>query len=584
MLIWDRWIIDKEEILISFNILEKNIVAFVPVYQENKQEIMQVLSSFQNLRPTLPIHVVIIVDGVGSSVKYLEELLNIPQNAVYFQEKSFNYINGKLVHFNFTLLIKQQHAGKRDSIGLFLDLLTDNIENDLNQLKQKYPNESNIENILKKHELSIFMVDCDTHFEKDAIDYLYQTLWHLSWDVYCATPFPKPRIVKGNQLLQYGYQMQNQVANYFYSYAMNGSCASSEQLLGLQACGMFKAFFVANKKLIALYRKKPENFIEAITFDMNEDTYLTSLLKDKNPKCIYVPEAKVSTVPPNAVSGFLVQRKRWLNGNSLQHEKIIKNEQKNISILSVIFNKLFYIFKKMLGFSPASYFYLLLSVICIILNTEESITIEIKNYLFCLCLFSITLTSLLFRANRFPLLYNVLGHLIVLFNLLVYAGIIFLAFKTFFGFLSLHVALAVMAMGIGPFATLCIIGIRKKLNFAFFYGLLGKYLLIDTLSFFILPIYACANFDDISWGTREAGKQNKQYDAHIIKEGAQIKNKRLSFFLLENMMFSLLLSFLPIAFILGLVIIRQILYQLAFILAPWAEEKTEQQPLYSRSV
>ena len=566
------------------NIFSYNIMALIPVYRENTAELQQTISSFQKMHAGLHIHLVFIVDGIQDSLPALQQLLGLPETPVYQDNSTYKVITGFLpdcdkCELGFHLIVKHQHGGKRDSIALFLQLIMDSVQLNLNALKIKYAGANDLATLLSKHNLSLFIVDSDTHFSPDAVHYLFETLWHENYqDVYCATPALQGRHEKLTEFFRLAQNAEYEIMNYFIlSYLVNGECIASDKLLfGLQACGMMKAAYLMDDAVIDSYGKKAKSFKDAITIDMNEDTFLSMLIKDKNPKLIYVPKAHASTLFPRSLGNFLVQRKRWRNGNLLQQRELKHQKIRQAPIYKQIIMRSKLLLKKIF-YSTAAYFFLLMSMLQVAWGSSFNLTRLSENLIFCGLLSVITAVSLLFKVSRFPRLYDALAISITLISFFLYGSLILIILNIMQGAASPLGWLALMALGLTPCITIVIMMLRKVERLPLFLGLTAKYILLDPIYKFIFPVYAVAKFDDLSWNVSNDAKDFILFQ----QEGRNMKRRALLLFLLENIMIALFLSTLPIVVILTCFATSELLQWIVLIFAPMLVDAAQHRPIQS---
>ncbi len=556
------------------DILNYNIIVLIPVYQEKEAELLQTISAFKSMNAGLAIHLVFIVDGFQTaSLASLHKLLGLSDTLEYQTCSTYNVVYSTLptdtqATMNFHLLVKHQHGGKRDSIALLLQLMMNSVVLNLAELKQRYLDANSIEDLLKKHELSLFIIDSDTYFEADALHYLYHTLWHDNHqDVYCATPALQIRFQGYTDFFSLAQNAEYQIMNQFtLSYLVNGECIASDKLLfGLQACGMLKAAYLMDKNVIEAYAKKATTFQEAMTADMNEDTFLSMLIRDKNPKVIYVPKARASTTLPGKLGNFLIQRKRWCNGNLLQQKTMKRQKIRAASVLTQIKLRSTALIKK-ICYSPAAYFYLSLCIVSAAWHNYFNLTTRVENFIFCGFLFACTALLLLFNVRKFPRFYDGLALFVTLVSVFVYASLIYLFIQNS---ASLVAWLALISMGLTPLLTLAVMIRKQNERLPVFSGILAKYLLLEPIFRLIFPIYTVAKLDDLAWNFENT--QNNSF-LHFQTEAKKLKLKALSKFLVENVVFSALLSMLPIIVILVCFAISEMLQWLVLLFAPLLQE------------
>jgi cellulose synthase/poly-beta-1,6-N-acetylglucosamine synthase-like glycosyltransferase len=569
------------------NIFSHNIIALIPVYRESTAELQQTISAFQKMQAGLNIHLVFIVDGMQKSLDSLHQLLGLPAAPVYQDHASYQSIDGPLpdsdkTMLGFHLVVKHQHGGKRDSIALFLQLVMDSVQLNLTALKIKYPDTNDLATLLNKHNLSLFIVDSDTHFAPDALHYLFQTLWHENYgDVYCATPALQGRHEKNTELFRLAQNAEYEIMNYFVlSYLVNGECIASDKLLfGLQACGMLKAAYLMDKAVIEAYGKKAENFKDAITIDMNEDTFLSMLIREKNPKLIYVPKAQASTLFPKSLGNFLVQRKRWRNGNLLQQRELKQQKIRQAPVFKQIMLRSTALVKKIF-YSPAAHFFLLMSIFNVAWGDFFNLTSVSENLIFCSLLGGITVFALLFKVSRFPRLYDVLAIGAAMISLLLYGSLILIVLNIVQGEGSGLSWLALMAQGLTPCITMLVMLIKKAERLPLFLGLTAKYILLDPVYKFVFPVYAVAKFDDLSWNVNNEAENIISFR----REGRSMKRKALLQFLLENIVIALFLSVLPIVVILTCFAISEILQWIVLLFAPMLADAAQHRPIQANEL
>jgi cellulose synthase/poly-beta-1,6-N-acetylglucosamine synthase-like glycosyltransferase len=568
------------------DILNHNIIALIPVYRENEAELQQTISSFQQMNAGLNIHVVFIVDGIRASQTILHKLLMLPASSDYVTHACYDSITGTLpscvnAKIDFDLIIKHQHGGKRDSIALFLRLIFESVEQNLEKLQQRYPQATNLEALLKQHELSLFIVDSDTHFNPDALHYLFQTLWHENHhDVYCATPALACRYTGYTDLFGLGQNAEYQIMNRFVlSYLVNGECIASDKLLfGLQACGMLKAAYLMDDKVITAYGKKATTFREAITFDMNEDTFLSMLIREKNPKLIYVPKAAASTVLPSGLANFLIQKKRWRNGNALQQKQLKQQKLSQMPLLKRMLAKSVTLIKKVFH-SPAAYFYLLLSIVNVVWSNYFHLTATTDNIIFCGYLFGVTAVVMLFNVRKFPRLYDLIAVAAATLSVFIFASLILLVIRIMQGNGTSLAWLALIAKGMTPLIVIAVMMRMKVERIPLLFGLMAKYILLDPVYNLIFPVYSVAKLDDLSWNMQNKLNSTPGSSSAFEHDGKVMKYKALLTFLLENVVISFFLSLLPVIVILTCFAISEILQWFVLLFAPLLEEQAQQRPL-----
>jgi cellulose synthase/poly-beta-1,6-N-acetylglucosamine synthase-like glycosyltransferase len=567
---------------LMIDILRHNIISLIPVYRENEDELRQTISAFQQMRAGLNIQLVFIVDGYKESLPSLHKLLGLSESPDYQIHSTFNMVSAVVpecmnTNLNFDLLVKHAHGGKRDSIALFLRIIFDCVTDNLAVLRNRYPDAVTMDDLLKRHELSLFIIDSDTHFAPDALHQLYHTLWHDTHaDVYCATPALQCRAKGYKDFFSLAQNAEYQIMNQFIlSYLVNGENIASDKLLfGLQACGMLKAAHLMDQNVIQAFGKKSTTFKEAIFWDMNEDTFLSTLIQDKNPKLMYVSSAHATTVLPSRLGDFLIQKKRWRNGNLL-HQKTLK--QKKIRTLPFFkkITKWTIGFMRTIFYSPAAYFYLLLSILSTAWNSFQ-FGIAVNNYLFAGFLLSTTVIMMWFNVRSNQKLFDAITILATFCGITTYASILSILIDIAKGNGTLAGSLAVLAIGVTPLMTMVLMLRKSKERMSLFVGLIAKYLMLEPIFRLIFPIYSLAKLDDLSWNVSSISPEEKLTFTH---DGARMKYELLSIFIIKNLCFGLLISFMPITAILACFAAWEILQWLVLILAPLLQVPVSQRPI-----
>jgi chitin synthase len=308
-------------------IKRSNVMIFIPVYSESKNELENTLESVVlNDYPTKSKIMFIVVDGNKKgkdnddmTSNYARELLDVDINLLKDNENEL-YV-GSYKYVKYILLIKGVNKGKKDSfISVIRTLMGSNKNKEISKSKEvksdenKYKRWSDIivENGVNINKVDyVLMLDTDTRIDASGLRYLV--------DYLDSNPFTSA--VCGETTLTKSDSNILVMAQYYEYYITHYTLKAFETLYGdvlvLSGCfALYRRNILSNKYLLEEYESDDSgNLYKANLSQLGEDRLLTNLIlryyPDFNTK--YIESAKCYTNVPMTFKTLLSQRRRWTN-------------------------------------------------------------------------------------------------------------------------------------------------------------------------------------------------------------------------------------------------------------------------------
>lgn len=542
----------------SVDIFEKidkfDVIACVPAYKESVDELLKTVNSFEEIATKLRIHVVFIVDGIAETGKHLKSILNMDEAEEYEQFEGYKFLQSSILcsshskpiqsltkKIKTTLIIKDENKGKRDSQVLFLSLLKNSITKQSQRLFLSLDCKPTISAMLNKLKLNIFLLDSDTSFDPNALDQLYKSLWDYPNSSVCGVAgMTVPREdAKNIVVLSQNYEYL--VTESFFTKAPNSVIGTVLCLHG--AFSMYKASDLMQPYVLESYGRDQnlvQNIYEKVKLSVGEDRYLTTILLRSGQRTIFEHRAKSYTSPPSSFASLLLQRKRWNNSilaNSI--ELLLKPIKINSRFDAV--NIKFMRFNVLVDFLcsflvPALSLQCYYSILSLFFNKNF---ISPLNFAFSslLLFLALTFVSIKLKANKHPKLYNIIAGLLCFVWTVPVAIVSCFVLNLFFKFTYWEYSIDQLLMCFLPFIMTCCVAIRFKiLDRMFFLSFFSNYI-VSPLYTLMIPVYAFANFDDVSWHGVCTSKKMDSQNTTKINLARLVKKRQFAIFLGVNILF-----------------------------------------------
>jgi chitin synthase len=317
----------------------ERVIAFIPTFEESTAQVSKTLDSVLNSKRgphyILP---VVISDGKNN---YDELLDNV--NLV----KEYTYQSWKATDINLTIsygtrndkhvvcITKQQNLGKKDSVILIHDLFNVHRGNfaTINQeLRQSL--RQDILDIFGVNEFDyIFCTDGDTIIDENAIVCLVDTL---------KTKGATAAAGMVNVDKTDGSTFWNHLQNYQYMYGQYVRRTNEDlvaQVLCLPGCISMVKVDESFSNVLKMYSLLPneKNLFETSVQTMGTDRRFTSCVvyTNDNAKIFQDTRAHAYTIPPQSLSSYFSQRKRWTHNTFFN--SVLNIVGSNVNILSRFF-------------------------------------------------------------------------------------------------------------------------------------------------------------------------------------------------------------------------------------------------------
>ena len=312
------------------NISNKNIIAFVPVYNETLDELTNTVNSILNNNINNNYLLTCIISD--SNKDYTNIFDNI---LLYHSNLSYKSWNNKTVLINIYYGIKQnkhiiliekdKNYGKKDSI-----ILVNNLFNNINSLNFKKVFLDNL-NVLftVNHFDYLFTTDSDTSIDNNAIIYLMDTIINRDANACCG-------IVNVNRFNNKWFWNNIQNFQYLYEQYMRRTTEDLlKQVLCLPGCITLYKINDNTNDAVKLFSELPDNndFIISNAQYIGTDRRFTGslLYTNSNTKiCMDIRSHAYTTAPFN-LNSYIVQRRRWMQNTYFN--TLINMTQKNINLL-----------------------------------------------------------------------------------------------------------------------------------------------------------------------------------------------------------------------------------------------------------
>jgi cellulose synthase/poly-beta-1,6-N-acetylglucosamine synthase-like glycosyltransferase len=312
------------------NISNKNIIAFVPVYNETLDELTNTVNSILNNNINNNYLLTCIISD--SNKDYTNIFDNI---LLYHSNLSYKSWNNKTVLINIYYGIKQnkhiiliekdKNYGKKDSI-----ILVNNLFNNINSLNFKKVFLDNL-NVLftVNHFDYLFTTDSDTSIDNNAIIYLMDTIINRDANACCG-------IVNVNRFNNKWFWNNIQNFQYLYGQYMRRTTEDLlKQVLCLPGCITLYKINDNTNDAVKLFSELPDNndFIISNAQYIGTDRRFTGslLYTNSNTKiCMDIRSHAYTTAPFN-LNSYIVQRRRWMQNTYFN--TLINMTQKNINLL-----------------------------------------------------------------------------------------------------------------------------------------------------------------------------------------------------------------------------------------------------------
>jgi cellulose synthase/poly-beta-1,6-N-acetylglucosamine synthase-like glycosyltransferase len=284
-----------------------------------------------------------------------------------------------------------------------------------------------------------------------------------------------------------------------YEYALGHWLQKScEMMFGSVLClpGCFSMFrMCCLERVKDQFAKVAETGSESLKLDMGEDRFLCTLLIASGSTLAYVSSAIAKTFCPEDFSEFINQRRRWIASTFANAIDLIARRNEiciNSNSIGWPFIVLQACFLLSSALSPAIVVLLISSGVGTLLSESGSLTF-LFIFVAVQVLYTWMLTSRSFKKDTKINVSGVLG--------LIYAILMAVVFRSLIQQMN-HDPLA--PSNIFFYVISGIIGAAAALNLEFLlflrFGLV--YFCSIPIAYLILPLYAIANMDDSSWGTR----------------------------------------------------------------------------------
>ena len=316
-----------------------NVVSFVPVYKESREQVQKTTNSVLNSKLGSGTHMAFVVFDGGN----VFDILDSVKETKLFTYKSWKGDDVEVV-VNYGLLsnkpvvtcMKHTNFGKKDSIVLVHDLFNyprENLPSKNRDLKQQIK-----QDIQKHFGITgfdfIFGIDSDTCVEENGIHSLLDTLIHR--DATAVSALVNVDVSSGNWFW-------NRLQNFQYLYGQYLRRSNEDllsQVLCLPGCGNMVKVSPLFSKTLEFYTTTPNEseFLQTTVQNMGTDRRFTSSLvyNSQGAKILQDTRSKVYTVSPQSFSSFVSQRQRW--NHNMFFNSILNCFGKNVHWLSRLFN------------------------------------------------------------------------------------------------------------------------------------------------------------------------------------------------------------------------------------------------------
>ena len=397
-----------------------NVLIFIPVYSENKQEINNTIESvLLNDYPIDSKIMYIVVDGIKQGAhnddftsNYIKDILGVNNNISEHQD--FELYLGEYKYVKYILVIKHKNKGKKDSF-LFVNktlyynnyidqphsihnnnnssvsltsLVSNNSSNcsritidiDTNEKEFFESISLKISNLLCNLNIIdyVLMLDTDTKVDPSGLRLLVD---HLDSNPFSAAVCGETSVInKLDNLLT----MSQMFEYYITHYTLKALENVYGNVLVLSGCfALYRKHILINKKIIKMYQKESNvTLYSANISQLGEDRLLTNLILRIYPdfNTCYIQDAKCYTVVPSDLKTLLCQRRRWTNSLIFCHIMLLLNTP-NYNILKklrficiLLFELVLVIFMPLL--IAIGYYYTFKSIKYYILTQELFIIIQ----------------------------------------------------------------------------------------------------------------------------------------------------------------------------------------------------------------
>lgn len=305
-----------------------NICCLIPVYTENIKSVQNNIDSLceQDLQSNVNITLFIICDGLiigkqnnKSLFEELSDIINFTDNTLNKydfitwknqKQNTLNFKFGNYKNVDIVLSYKENNTGKKDSLIIGEEMI--NIFDDFDYI---YHTDS--DTVADKNCLKNLLYTLDSDESIDGVSGLIRTIYYENEDY----SFFKTIYEKTICLLQ-EYQ-------YFHSIVLR---RQTESLFNTTIClpGCVNLIRLNEKSKYAMekYKQLPENndYINIITTMQGTDRKYTSLILEKDAKLRLNINAVVYTEPPNNLTSFIKQRRRWSSNAFYNSLSILLNK------------------------------------------------------------------------------------------------------------------------------------------------------------------------------------------------------------------------------------------------------------------
>jgi len=281
----------------------------------------------------------------------------------------------------------------------------------------------------------------------------------------------------------------------FFEYCSNQFLAKTfESFFGMVTC-LPGAFCMVRPQALEMVANKylatATTIFEKNKLDLGEDRTMTTLILEAGWSTKYVPTAVAKTEAPDTLMKLLGQRRRWINSTVVNMYTLLSHVHRWRALPLIV----------ALGFELASSFMLPTAVLMMFYQEGVQLGIYPPLVIAALVLWvtALTVVSMTSTLKGSMWLYEhsaIIGGFIVLLMMLsTVQNVSEFADKYF-------MEVVVVAAWVGCIAIASIIHGKAASVFGAIAPL--SWLLLSPISYVILPIYAIANFDEVSWGTRGA--------------------------------------------------------------------------------
>ncbi len=523
------------------------VVILLPVYNEKEKSLKDTVKSVQLLRGPLKLELFIVVDGGGlDSLVSLKIILGIEGKLPDFESSELQEYHGSIAgdsnsRIIFTIVYKVHNSGKHDSIRFFLEYLRKEVNLENAAYQRAIGKIVPIQEILRKSRLSVVMLDSDTIIAPDSVQLLFSSIWSPdNEDVFGASGLTLPRWTPTNFL---------QSAQDFEFRTQQATEKAAQSALGYVLClqgafCMFKAADLLDAWILEKLSETPDNIFSYNRCRSGEDRYITTLLLSTGKRSIFVSHAQAFTSCPSALSTLILQRRRWNNSVISNNLHILLHHFKGLSWArrGATFLIKIFVFFEMGCFLcvPAVVLRLCLDAVAPLLQPEGDLSgrfFEVSSVIF----FSFTVLAFNYLHpeswKRFYRGLNASISVLFLYGLFLYLKNLVSSQLPIYNYsmgysykLSVGVMDAAPAFMLGSLLVILMISLVRigAARLSVIYSAL-IYTLHIPLFLLVMPVYAMANFDDLSWGTRGLSSKSTVPD--------RIADKKLSKYLILGSFF-----------------------------------------------